>query len=54
MAGRLFNVCLDDKRYDQLRIEVAVSKGNPQPLTMTMIIKEALDLRWEKIKKGKK
>lgn len=55
MGGRLFNIRLDDKRYDQLRIEVAVSKDNPAPLTMTQIVKEALDLRWEHLKKkGKK
>ena len=51
MASKLFNIRLDGKRYDKLKIEVSISKGNASPLTMTEIIKEALDLRWERMDK---
>lgn len=48
MAGRTFNIKLDDERFDRLNEEVLKSKSHTRPMTKTQIIKEALDMRWER------
>ena len=45
---RLINFRIDNSRDKRLKREVLMSKGNQRPLTITQIIKEALDMRWER------
>ena len=45
---RLINFRIDNSRDKRLKREVLMSKGNQRPLTITQIIKEALDMRWDR------
>ncbi len=49
MAGRLFNMNLDEERYFRLKKEVEDSNSTSKPITATAIVKESLDMRWEKM-----